>query len=88
MGLIVEIEAIGDQLLDIDLRWPFATPVARTAPATGTSASLTASVASVTAIGTPLTAFVGPWASASILIRRPILAPTLFRLLLFHFCHG
>jgi hypothetical protein len=83
--LIVEIERIGNQLLDVHFGSAVAAPVARAA-ATGTTAWTAPRVASGTSIVATLLV-AATWAAAAIVAWRPIVAAPLLCLLLFRFSH-
>jgi hypothetical protein len=87
VGLIVEIEAVSNELLDIDFRGSLAAPITRRTSAAGTTTSLPAAVASVTTPIATIATVTGPWAAASVLVWRPILAAAFLCLLFFYFCH-
>jgi hypothetical protein len=88
VGLVVEIEAVGDQFFDIDLGRSLAAPVTGTAATARAAASFAASITTISAIGAAFPPFARAWPASAILVRRPIFAATLFCFLLFHFCHG
>jgi hypothetical protein len=81
MGLIVEIQAIGNQLFDLDLRGAFERPAASwptafTAVSTPIIASPVVAAILPVAIGRPVAALVTPIAAATLgTARRTIVAP-------------
>src|SRR6185437_16932633 len=81
MCLVVQVEAVGHQLVEIDLRRSFAAAIAR--PAIGAAAAFTAAVS-----GTALASLIRP-SAAAILARRPVVAAAaLFGLLFLYFSHA
>jgi hypothetical protein len=82
VGLIVEIEAISNELLDVDFGRSLAAPITRTSTA-GTTTPLASAITTLASIAT----VTGPWATTSVLVWRPILAAAFLCLLLFYFCH-
>jgi hypothetical protein len=83
VGLIIEIEAISNELLDVDFRGSFTAPITRRPSAAGTTTPLATAITTIT----PIATVTGPWATASVLVWRPILAAAFLGLLFFYFCH-